>query len=155
MTLEQIVATHPCPIIRGKIMENVDASKPYEDLEDLIFDSFIWGNTPQGWDFWSKVASNITDGITAPYSALKHLDLSYVPEPAKQPVMWRKIDSNDIPENIVLCANSDKTQIVVNRITINHLDGTIQSHNRREYFEVTHYILLSDLVNLPQERESP
>jgi len=151
MTLEQIVNTHPCPIIRGKIMENADRTQNYSDISHVIGGGFLFHTTKEGGSFWNGVCMN----FDATYSDLKHLDLSYVPEPALQSVMWRKIDKDNLPENIVLCANSDKTQIVVNRITINHLDGTIQSHNRREYFEVTHYIPLSDLVNLPQERESP
>ena len=130
-------------------MENVTKERTYKDLEDVIFDGFIWSNTPQGWDFWSKVINNITDGITSTYSDLKHLDLSYVPEPALQPVMWRKIDPNDIPTDVVLCANEDKSKIVINRIGVNALDGTIQSNNRREFFEVNYYIPLSDLINLP------
>ena len=67
-------------------------------------------------------------------------------EPAKHTPKWLLIDKDNLP---VLAGNIDKKQIVVNRITINHLDGTIQSHNRREFFEVTHYISLTDLLNLP------
>jgi hypothetical protein len=66
-----------------------------------------------------------------------------------KPVMWRKIDANDIPTDVLLCANEDKSKIVINRIGVNALDGTIQSHNRREFFEVAHYIPLSELINLP------
>ena len=62
---------------------------------------------------------------------------------------WLLIDKDNLPDEPVLAGNIDKKQIVINRITINHLDGTIQSHNRREFFEVTHYISLTDLVNLP------
>ena len=63
---------------------------------------------------------------------------------------WLPIDRDNLPTEPVLCCNfDDKTKIVINRITINHLDGTIQSHNRREFFEVTHYIPLTDLLNLP------
>jgi hypothetical protein len=71
------------------------------------------------------------------------------PKPAPPTPKWLPIDKDNLPDEPVLAGNIDKEQIVVNRITINHLDGTIQSHNRREYFEVTHYIPLSDLLNLP------
>jgi hypothetical protein len=145
MTLEQIVNTHPCPIIRGKIMENVDKTEVYTTLDDLIFTGIIWHKTKEGLSFWNDLFKD----LTAPYFDLKHLDNSYVPEPAKQPVMWRKIDANDIPIDVVLCANEDKSKIVINRIGINALDGTIQSHNRREFFEVNYYIPLSELINLP------
>jgi len=70
-------------------------------------------------------------------------------EPAKHTPKWLLIDKDNLPDEPVLAGNIDKKQIVVNRITINHLDGTIQSHNRREFFEVTHYISLTDLLNLP------
>jgi hypothetical protein len=86
------------------------------------------------------------DGITLNVEILPE-----VPEPALQPVMWRKIDANDIPTDVVLCTNEDKSKIVINRIGVNALDGKIQSHNRREFFEVTHYIALSDLSSLPIE----
>jgi hypothetical protein len=81
------------------------------------------------------------DGIT--------LNVEMLGADTKQPVMWRKIDANDIPIDVVLCANEDKSKIVINRIGINALDGTIQSHNRREFFEVNYYIPLSELINLP------
>jgi len=124
-------------------------NRDFKDLEDVIFDGFIWGNTHQGWDFWSKVASNITNCITDTYDQLKHLDKSYLHEPTPPTPKWLPIDRDNLPDEPVLAGNIDKKQIVVNRITINHLDGTIQSHNRREFFEVTHYIPLSDLLNLP------
>ena len=70
-------------------------------------------------------------------------------EPTPPTPKWLPIDKDNLPDEPVLAGNIDKKQIVVNRITINHLDGTIQSHNRREFFEVTHYISLTDLLNLP------
>jgi hypothetical protein len=106
-----------------------------------------WSISKEGSKFWKSVYMD----NTLIYDQIKHLDLSYVPEPAKQPVMWRKIDANDIPTDVVICANEDKSKIVINRIGINALDGTIQSNNRREFFEVNYYIPLSDLINLPIE----
>jgi hypothetical protein len=79
----------------------------------------------------------------------KALNVEILGADADKPVMWRKIDANDIPIDVVLCANEDKSKIVINRIGINALDGTIQSHNRREFFEVNYYIPLSELINLP------
>jgi hypothetical protein len=146
MTIEQIVAHHPCPIIRGKIMENVDNDKEYKSLNGLLYYGFSWLESKEGEKFWAEVYKL----NTAPYSDLKHLDLS-CPKPAKPPVMWRKIDPNDIPTDVVLCANEDKSKIVINRIGVNALDGKIQSNNRREFFEVNYYIPLSDLINLPIE----
>jgi hypothetical protein len=104
MTLEQIVNTHPCPIIRGKIMENKpNHNKTWKSLKHVLNECFLWAFSKQGYDFWKAVY----DDKTAPYFDLKHLDLSYVPEQAKPPVMWRKIDPNDIPTDVVLCANED------------------------------------------------
>jgi hypothetical protein len=152
MTLEQIVNTHPCPIIRGKIMENVATitlpEKIGKNIIDII-DYFGWDKSKEGYDFWNTVFESIYYNKIATYSDLKHLDLSYVPVQALQPVMWRKIDANDIPTDVVLCTNEDKSKIVINRIGVNALDGKIQSNNRREFFEVNYYIPLSDLINLP------
>ena len=83
------------------------------------------------------------DGIT--------LNVEILQDDTDKPVMWRKIDPNDIPTDVVLCANEDKSKIVINRIGVNALDGKIQSNNRREFFEVNYYIPLSDLINLPIE----
>ncbi len=151
MTLEQIVSTYPCPIIRGKIMENVNKERTYKDLEDVIFVGFIWNNTPQGWDFWGKVINNITDGITSTYSDLKHLDLSYVPEPALQPVMWRKIDANNLPIDTVVAMHIDKPmQMFTGTLELNRYDDiTIYIGNGQYLSNLTHYIALSDLINLP------
>ena len=153
MTLEQIVNTHPCPIIRGKIMDNV-TERNYLEIDNnttvkaIVFHCIkTWSISKEGSKFWKSVYMD----NTLIYDQIKHLDLSYVPEPAKQPVMWRKIDANDIPTDVVICANEDKSKIVINRIGINALDGTIQSNNRREFFEVNYYIPLSDLINLPIE----
>ena len=126
-------------------MENVDNDKEYKSLNGLLYYGFSWLESKEGQKFWSEVYKL----NTAPYSDLKHLDNSYVSELVKPPVMWRKIDPNDIPTDVVLCANEDKSKIVINRIGVNALDGTIQSNNRREFFEVNYYIPLSDLINLP------
>lgn len=144
-TLEQIVSSHQCPIIRAKIMENVDKNKQYNDISELIGGGFEWYLTKEGSDFWDGVCRQ----FYAQYNDLKHLDNSYIPEPTPPTPKWLPIDRDNLPTEPVLCCNfDDKTKIVINRITINHLDGTIQSHNRREFFEVTHYIPLSDLLNL-------
>ena len=148
-TLEQIVSSHPCPIIRAKIMENVStyltSVEKYNLKSIVVYGIEDWRTTKEGYSFWNAV----DDNYTATYNDLKHLDKSYVPEPIPPTPKWLPIDRDNIPDEPVLAGNLNKKQIVVNRITINHLDGTIQSHNRREYFEVTHYIPLSDLLNLP------
>lgn len=97
MTLEQIVSTHPCPIIRGKIMRSVSKKISYDNLNEVINIGFFWVNQPEGRDFWLNVYGN----LTATYSDLKHLDKSYVPEPAKPTVMWRKIDVNNLCIEVV------------------------------------------------------
>jgi hypothetical protein len=154
MTIEQIVAQHPCPIIRGKIMENVGKERTYKDLEDVIFVGFNWKDTPQGWDFWGKTINNITDGIASTYSDLKHLDLSYVPEPAKPPVMWRKIDPNNLCADCVVAIDNDHTpkQVVKGTLELTEDDRIRLYIGAGSYmYRFTHYIPLSELINLPIE----
>ena len=79
MKIEQIVQQHTCPIIRGKIMENVDNDKEYKSLNNLLYYGFSWLESKEGEKFWAEVYKL----NTATYSDLKHLDLSYVPEPDK------------------------------------------------------------------------
>jgi hypothetical protein len=156
MTIEQIVAQHPCPIIRGKIMENVmiDNARIYDLREVVALGIIAWGlDTKQGLDFWNAVCHN----PTATYSDLKHLDKSYTPEPAKPPVMWRKIDKDNLP----------KEKVAAIDIAVNNIVHTGHLHPEDADFKdsgaylgntgygivlgLTHYIPLSDLLNLPTE----
>jgi hypothetical protein len=149
MTLEQIVNTHPCPIIRGKIMENVDKTEVYTTLDDLIFTGIIWHKTKEGTKFWQDVFKD----LIAPYSDLKHLDLSYVPKPALPPVMWRKIDANDIPTDTVVAMHIDEPTIIfMGSLELDrHNEITIYIGNGQYLPNFTHYIALSDLSSLPIE----
>jgi hypothetical protein len=147
MTIEQIVNTHPCPIIRGKIMENVDNTEVYSTLDDLIFTGIIWHKTKEGLVFWQDVFKD----LTATYSDIKHLDLSYVPEPAKPPVMWRKIDANDLCIDTVVAMHIDEpAQMFTGTLELNRYDDiTLYISNGQYLPNFTHYIALSDLINLP------
>lgn len=147
MTLEQIVNTHPCPIIRGKIMENVDNDKEYKSLNGLLYHGFSWLESKEGEKFWVEVYKS----ITAPYDYLKHLDLSYVPEPAKQPVMWRKIDAKDLCIDTVVAMHIDEpTQMFTGTLELDKYDRiTLYISNGQYLPNFTHYIALSDLINLP------
>jgi hypothetical protein len=149
MTLEQIVNTHPCPIIRGKIMENVNKERTYAKLDEIIWDGFIWNVTPEGTKFWNRVSHN----LTATYSDLKHLDLSYVPEPALPPVMWRKIDANNLPIDTVVAMHIDEPTIIfMGSLELDrHNEITLYIGNGQYLPNFTHYIPLSDLINLPIE----
>jgi hypothetical protein len=161
MTIEQIVNTHPCPIIRGKIMENVNGTdyvkyaERLSDLENLlIYNIDDWGATKEGGNFWGKVF----DDTTAAYSDLKHLDQSYLPEPAKPLPVWRKIDKDNLP----------KEKVVAIDIAVNNIVHTGHLHPEDADFKdsgaylgntgygivigLTHYIPLSDLINLPIEQ---
>jgi len=158
MTLEQIVATHPCPIIRAKIMENVatylTSVEKYNLKSIVVYGIENWRNTKEGYKFWNAV----DDNYTAPYSDLKHLDNSYVPETALPPVMWRKIDKDNLPDEPVLAGDKEDFSKC--------LMGYLQ-HDKKQWYELkvfgfqntavgmTHYIPLSDLINLPQDCESP
>ena len=150
MTLGQIVNTHPCPIIRGKIMENVDKTEIYSDFDDLLSGGFGWDTAKERTKFWIEVSKS----ITAPYSDLKHLDLSYTPEPAKQPVMWRKIDPNNLCTDYVVAIDNDHTPKPVVKGTLELTeDDRIRLYlgNGSYMYRFTHYIPLSELINLPIE----
>jgi hypothetical protein len=153
MTLEQIVNTHPCPIIRDKIMENVNVPN-YEKGKYLSeFSSLIlyginnWEDTKQGGDFWNAVYKF----PTAPYSDLKHLDLSYVPELAKPLPVWRKIDPNNLPIDTVVAMHIDEPTIIfMGSLELDrHNEITLYISNGQYLPNFTHYIPLSDLINLP------
>jgi hypothetical protein len=149
MTLEQIVSTHPCPIIRGKIMENVNKERTYTYLDEILWDGFIWNVSPEGTKFWSKVSFD----FNAPYSDLKHLDNSYVPEPAKPPVMWRKIDANNLCIDTVVAMHiNEPTIIFMGSLELDrHNEITLYIGNGQYLPNFTHYIALSDLSSLPIE----
>ena len=154
MTLEQIVNTHPCPIIRGKIMENVATitlpKKIGKEVIDII-DYFGWDKSKEGYDFWNAVFESLYYNKTAPYSDLKHFDNSYVPEPAKQPVMWRKIDANDLCIDTVVAMHIDEPNLVFTGTLYTDDDYTISIEicKGATVSSFTHYIPLSDLINLP------
>jgi hypothetical protein len=125
---------------------NVTPSEQFNGMEGVITD-ITRNNTPDvmiyvdfenGYKIWCYTQND--RGI--------ELNIEVIEDTPPTP-KWLPIDKDNLPDEPVLAGNIDKKQIVVNRITINHLDNTIQSHNRREFFEVTHYISLSDLLNLP------
>lgn len=154
MTLEQIVATHPCPIIRGKIMENV-IEPPYigkiEDLEDVMVVAMrYWGDTKEGLDFWSAASNRITDT----YSDLKHLDKSCVPEPAQPLPVWRKIDKENLPNGKVAAIDyGNDNNVYYGTLELDY-DGErvrLELSANTYVYRFTHYIPLSELINLPIE----
>jgi len=158
MTLEQIVNTHPCPIIRGKIMGIVNVHEydkigVISSLRPLILKCIdSWEETKEGEDFWDAVYNN----LIYTYSDLKHLDLSYVPEPAKPPVMWRKIDNDKLPKILVAAINRNENNPIVYTGSLNFsdVDGGLYIQSIGGYvrqYAFTHYIPLSDLINLPIE----
>jgi len=140
-TLEQIVASHPCPIIRAKIMENVDKDEQYNDISEVVGAGFQWYLTKEGSDFWDGVCGQ----FDSPYSDLKHLDKSYVPDPIPPIPKWLPIDMGNLPVDRVAVKNDDnqthygKLWIYGNRIRVDN-DNILNP---------THYIPLSDLLNLP------
>jgi hypothetical protein len=72
--------------------------------------------------------------------------------------MWRKIDKDNLPDEPVLAGDKEDFSKC--------LMGYLQ-HDKKQWYELkvfgfqntavgmTHYILLSDLINLPQDCESP
>jgi hypothetical protein len=68
-----------------------------------------------------------------------------------KPVMWRKIDANDLPIDTVVAMNIDEpTQMFTGTLELNRYDDiTIYIGNGQYLSNLTHYIPLSDLINLP------
>lgn len=53
--------------IREEALENCDPSwgffkKNATSLKEAIHYSFLWGDTPQGHNYWEKVQNNVTQG---------------------------------------------------------------------------------------------
>lgn len=149
MTLEQIVNTHPCPIIRGKIMENVTEPNYVvidgnDKLQTIVFHCIgSWYASKEGSKFWKSVYMD----NTLIYDQIKHLDNSYVPEPAKPLPVWRKIDPKHLPDEKVVVKNNKNETHYGNLWKY----GNILRIDNDNIKDPTHYIPLSDLINLPIE----
>ena len=83
------------------------------------------------------------DGIT--------LNVEILGADTKQPVMWRKIDANNLPIDTVVAMHIDEpTQMFTGTLELNRYDDiTIYIGNGQYLSNLTHYIALSDLINLP------
>ena len=155
-TLEQIVSQHPCPIIRAKIMENANVPN-YEKQSALskltnliLYGINDWEDTKEGGKFWDAVYMN----HTATYNDLKHLDLSYVPEPTPPTPKWLPIDRDNLPKILVAAINRNEHSPIVYTGTLNisDIDGSLYIQSTGGYvrlYDFTHYIPLLDLLNLP------
>ena len=144
MTLEQIVAQHPCPIIRAKIMENLN-EPPYigkiVDIEDVMVVAMkYWGETKEGVDFWYAATSSITSS----YSDLKHLDKSIPPAPK-----WLPIDRDNPPSGNVAAMKLGVSKVHAGRLYKDEDESYLDIDDITELRGLTHYIPLSDLLNLP------
>lgn len=155
MTLEQIVNTHPCPIIRGKIMENVTERNYLEidnntTLKAVVFHCIkTWSISKEGSKFWKSVYMD----NTLIYDQIKHLDNSYVPEPAKPLPVWRKIDKDKLCIEIVAAMHiNEPKNIFTGTLELDDYDiVTIEISKGAWVSGFSHYIPLSDLINLPIE----
>jgi hypothetical protein len=135
-------------------MDNLIAP-PYKaeikDLEDaMVYGMLYWGDTKEGSKFWKSA----TDNRAATYSALKHLDKSYTPEPAKPLPVWRKIDKDNLPDYEVV-ATDLKDRLFIGYLFKYNFDIKNQfmllAGNGTKVIGLTHYMPLSDLINLPIE----
>jgi hypothetical protein len=130
-------------------MENVDKTQHYSGLFDIAYHGMNWSETKEGYRFW-KTFCGFT---TAPYSDLKHLDNSYVPEPLQSPVMWRKIDKDNLPiHTVAVIHKNDLTQIFTGTLELNrHNEITLYVGNGQYLPGFTHYLPLLELLTLPIE----
>jgi hypothetical protein len=83
------------------------------------------------------------DGIT--------LNVEILQPNTDKPVMWRKIDANNLPIDTVVTMHIDKPmQMFTGTLELNRYDDiTIYIGNGQYLSNLTHYIALSDLINLP------
>jgi hypothetical protein len=83
------------------------------------------------------------DGIT--------LNVEILGADTDNPVMWRKIDANDIPIDTVVAMHIDEpTQMFTGTLELDRHDiVTIEITKGAWVSGFTHYIPLSDLINLP------
>jgi hypothetical protein len=73
---------------------------------------------------------------------------------ADKPVMWRKIDKNNLPQTLVGVnnRNEDNPQVYTGFLHLNDANGKLYIQSIGGYvrlYDFTHYIPLSDLINLP------
>lgn len=145
-TLEQIVATHPCPIIRAKIMENVDKTQQYQGLFDIVYHGMNWSKTKEGYRFWKTFCGF----ISATYSDLKHLDNSYTPKPTPPTPKWLPIDRDKLPVEKVAAMHINTPLVFTGILYLCENEGiSLEICNGANVHGFTHYIPLSDLLNLP------
>jgi hypothetical protein len=85
------------------------------------------------------------DGIT--------LNVEILQPDTDKPVMWRKIDANNLPIDTVVAMHiNEPMQMFTGTLELNRYDDiTIYIGNGQYLSNLTHYIALSDLINLPIE----
>jgi len=83
------------------------------------------------------------DGIT--------LNVEILTNDTDSPVKWRKIDKNNLyPDKVVVMNIIQPTQIFTGTLELNRYDDTtIYLGNGQYLSNFTHYIPLTDLINLP------
>jgi hypothetical protein len=155
MNLEETISQHPCPIIKAKLMEHASHIKPLTNSMYFIAMAILnQRETSEGCNFWYAVAKH----NAATYETIKHLDRSYYVNPqhanhVKPTAIWRKIDKDNLPVGIVATTNRNVSNPVFyvgifhkdrDGFYLNIVGGGVVS-------ELTHYIQLSDLLNLPIE----
>jgi len=153
MTAEQIVNTLPCPVIRAKILENVDVAKEYHDIKGVLAGGFHWDKTKEGEDFWAAVAKEPTTG----YEQIKSLNNCYLLEPAKPVVVWRKIDKANLPIGLVNCIEvgvGKPDKIMRGELRIGEFGNVVLdlASRRLTDISVSHYLTDSDLLEIPIEQ---
>jgi hypothetical protein len=81
----------------------------------------------------------------------KALNVEILGADTDKPVMWRKIDANDLPIDTVVAMHiNEPTQMFTGTLELNRYDDiTIYIGNGQYLSNFTHYIALSDLINLP------
>lgn len=136
-------------------MENVNVPN-WEKGEYLSELSYLiqygindWDETKEGYTFWDSVYQD----TTTPYNLLKHLDNSYTPEPVQPPVMWRKINKDNLCADRVAAINIETPELIfTGTLGWDRYDEVVLYLGNGQYMpHFTHYLPLSELLNLPIE----
>jgi hypothetical protein len=75
-TAKEWFESYPCPIIRDRLLANLDGNSERENLAGAIEVSFLWAGTKEGKDFWYELYYHLTNNQYPTYAELAHLDRS-------------------------------------------------------------------------------
>lgn len=158
MSIQEIISKHPCPVIKAKLMEHASHIKPLTNSMYFIAMAVLnQRETSEGGEFWYAVARH----NDAPYDMLKHLDQSHYVNPrhathVDPTTTWRKINPDNLPADEVVAMQLGDTRLFNGFLApysgaMDYKFILFGTPEGSKVLGLTHYMLLSDLLNLPTE----